>query len=686
MKKMTLRLVSAVLSASIGSSAGLLLTQNVQANSDTDLSADPAVFSLDDDQAHEEGELIVSTRGVELDEISSIEDSVTSIEKLDFPFDEDIYLVKIDSTMDAETIEDLFSSIDGIDFVQYNYTYQVEPDAPAPNHTDDPFFSNYQVEQVWADVAWGLLEVREHSRVRVGIIDMGVDYTHPELEDVVNKDLCYDVFYDEPLSSRGFGYHGTHVAGILAAKNSGSDDELCGIASGYNNDIVELVSYNVIEAGADEARSDIIAKGVTMAVDDGCKVINLSLGGPHHDSLIHRAISYGYDHNTVAVASAGNDNSEEYFSPSDFPEVISVIALDYVFNESDNSKASFSNYGDEKDIAAPGCWIYSCVPGGKYECFSGTSMASPIVAAVAAIILSVSPDLSPREVKNIIQSTADDLYTPGFDKYTAYGKVNAYCALQYATRLGPGLRRTLREDFIWRLYDVILDRQPDDIGYAHWMEELDNGTTGSEIVRCFCLSEELRNKDLEDEAFLYLLYRAIFDREPDDVGYKQWSYFLYYGGSREGLVSHFINSREFANLCADFEIPVGYVFFPEYEANPNVILIIGRAYYYSLFIIPDIDTVHYWCDRLLFRGDTVKDLMMSLFMSEEFKQQNYDDEAYITYLYLAFLWRLPEENEVAFWKEQLRTGYSRDDVLFEFIYSEEFGEICLKKGLVPYNK
>ena len=140
-----------------------------------------------------------------------------------------------------------------------------------------------------------------------------------------------------------------------------------------------------------------------------------------------------YNKNVVIVCSAGNHNNEKTWYPSDFDATISVISTQKYKNAwSRHTKAPSSNYGKKKDLSAPGDAIYTTTLGGAYVSGFGTSYAAPSVAAVAALMLYVNPNLKAREVKEILCSTATDLYTPGSDRYTGSGNVNAYRAVAAA--------------------------------------------------------------------------------------------------------------------------------------------------------------------------------------------------------------------------------------------------------------
>ena len=184
-----------------------------------------------------------------------------------------------------------------------------------------------------------------------------------------------------------------------------------------------------------------VAQGLIWATDHGAKVINMSLGNYAQADFLHDAIKYAYDHDVVLIAASGNDNTDRPGYPAAYPEVFAVAATD-----SAQKKASFSNYGDYIDVAAPGDSIASTYPGGQYAALSGTSMASPHVAALAGLIRSVNPDLTNEEVMEIMRKSAVDLGDPGKDVYFGYGEIDIDRALKAAMNFNTALQTVPGQD------------------------------------------------------------------------------------------------------------------------------------------------------------------------------------------------------------------------------------------------
>jgi len=230
--------------------------------------------------------------------------------------------------------------------------------------------------------------------------------------------------------SRGTYYHGTFVAGIVSAKTN-NNHGIAGVAGGKNGEGVKLLPYCV---GLSAPISSVIDDAIIAAVDNGAKVIQFSLTVSYSND-IETAIQYAINNNVVIVCASGNNYSSSVSYPSSNVNVISVGATD-----SNNNRASFSNYGNNLDVVAPGVDIYSTTLNNTYDTSSGTSFAAPIVSGIAALILSVNPNLTAQQVRNAIESTCNK-NLPGFtvtqtrpngtwNDQLGYGIVDAYAAIQ----------------------------------------------------------------------------------------------------------------------------------------------------------------------------------------------------------------------------------------------------------------
>ena len=195
--------------------------------------------------------------------------------------------------------------------------------------------------------------------------------------------------------------HGTHIAGTIGAViNNGVG------VSGINWNI-KLMAVKVMRADG-RGNTSVITTGVRYAVDNGAKIINLSLGGASPCGIQWQgAVDYANSKGTVVVVSAGNDSRDSAgYSPASCNGVITVAST-----TSSDSRSSFSNFGSSVEIAAPGSSILSTLPGNRYGSKSGTSMASPHIVGVAALLLATIPGITPGQVRDCLVQNADPIAT-----------------------------------------------------------------------------------------------------------------------------------------------------------------------------------------------------------------------------------------------------------------------------------
>lgn len=266
--------------------------------------------------------------------------------------------------------------------------------------TNDTHLSKqWYLDQIYAEEAWAVQDSTASyygfAEAWVAVIDTGLDTDHEDIKgrfvpsrsvDVTKTDAAgnYKLLTDLSHASRYDGNHGTHVAGIIAAK-ADNGKGICGIGSGYFNDLVRVLAIKASNGAPSFLISDLI-KGVDYATTRGAEVINLSLGTPSYSSTLETALVNAYNAGVTACAAAGNDGVSTLLYPAAYSTVIAVAAT-----TKGDTRASFSNYGAWIDIAAPGVSIYSLItPTNKYGYMDGTSMAAPCVSAVAGIMHTVS--------------------------------------------------------------------------------------------------------------------------------------------------------------------------------------------------------------------------------------------------------------------------------------------------------
>jgi subtilisin family serine protease len=258
------------------------------------------------------------------------------------------------------------------------------------------------------------------SNVVVAVVDTGVA-PHPELDAALLPGQNFTTSGTGPLDTTDRYGHGTHVAGTIGA-DAGSQVE--GVAAG-----VRLLPVKVL-SDQGYGYSSWVAAGIVWAADHGADVINMSLGSTGYDAVLAAAVDHARAAGVTVVAAAGNNNSSDPFYPAALPGVIAVSAV-----TTQQAKARFSNYGSYVDVAAPGTDIFSTYLGGGFATMSGTSMASPHVAAIAALEKAVAPDLTPDQVELALEGTATDLGSPGRDDVYGRGLVDAERSVQVAEAL-----------------------------------------------------------------------------------------------------------------------------------------------------------------------------------------------------------------------------------------------------------
>jgi hypothetical protein len=326
-----------------------------------------------------------------------------------------IYRIKVNLEA-GESLHDILTAYQNSPYVEY-----AEPDyyvrlCLIPNDPNYP--QQWALSKIDAPPAWDI-HTGSHDVV-VAVIDTGVDYTHPDLQGniwvnelelngctgvdddengYIDDIYGYDFAYDdcEPQDDSG---HGTHIAGIIAAKGN-NNTNVSGIC--WNARIMAVKAKITYTLGP----ASLISEAIYYAVSNGADVLSCSWSMDPPSNLLYDSFQYAYSQGVVAVAAAGNQNSNNVIYPAGYSTVISVGA-----STQSDQRASFSNYGDWVDIMAPGVDILSLFHYGRVYSLAGTSMACPHVAGACALMLSVNPYLTPDEVRQAILSTGDAI-APG---------------------------------------------------------------------------------------------------------------------------------------------------------------------------------------------------------------------------------------------------------------------------------
>jgi subtilisin family serine protease len=296
-----------------------------------------------------------------------------------------------------------------------------------------------------APEAWDLASGQ--PQVVVAVLDSGTDIDHEDLlanlwknsdeipgngqDDDQNGYVDdYDGwdFHNGDNDPRGPYFHGTHVAGIVAATTDNGIG-IAGVAGGgFGGSGARIMPLGVGDLSPD---GSILDDAILYAADNGAQVITLSLT-VGSSSAIDAALEYAYDDRNVLIDCAAGNNGPAVTYPANHPRVIAVAATD-----DDDQPAWFSNPGPEVEVAAPGVAILSTQPGNAYDVSDGTSFAAPHVAGLAALVYSAAPDLDNEFVRGLLQDTADDIAAPGPDPNTGWGRINARAALEVVSNLDP---------------------------------------------------------------------------------------------------------------------------------------------------------------------------------------------------------------------------------------------------------
>ena len=362
-----------------------------------------------------------------------------------------IYLLRFSPDAPLETLKVAYEQSPLIEAVEYNYLRPTLADAITPN--DPKYPEQWSLPLMKLPQAWAV-EKGDRSVV-IAIIDSGIDYRHDDLapkvwinpreipengldddgngyaDDIYGWDFTdapnlqaegdYIEGDNEPIDESG---HGTHVAGIAGAMpNNG-----IGIAGVAWECPLMAIRAGLSLGGSSRMQDDDSASAIVYAADNGASVINMSWGSEHRSFVIQDAIDYAYARGVVLIAAAGNSQKPATIFPAAYRKVIAVAST-----EQHQQRFYQSNFGASIDIGAPGNVILSTQINNQYRLLTGTSMASPHVAGVAALILAKRPALTHEEVRHILINTADPVYQEDSDaldeRFVGAGTVNAERAL-----------------------------------------------------------------------------------------------------------------------------------------------------------------------------------------------------------------------------------------------------------------
>ena len=346
-----------------------------------------------------------------------------------------IYSTMFSSPIDVKALIPRLMKLKTVVWAEPDYVGKLAGITP----NDPQFSSQWYLNKIQMPDAW---EVEQGSgNLVVAVIDNGLNISHEDLQNQIwqnpnetldgvdndNNGYVDDIHgwdfgnNDNGIEHDGDSYHGSQVAGLIGAETNNN----IGIASvGFN---VKLMGLKITD---NQSYTEVIMsagyQAIVYAVDNGADVINCSWGNYQFSMLGYEAVQYAIAHNVIIVAAAGNDGINDVFYPAKYDGVLSVGATkdnDVIWED--------SNYGYDIDLMAPGENVISTGGGNDYITASGTSLASPLVSGIAALVKKHFPDLNSLQVCERIRATADDIYSvnPNSEFMVGKGRVNAFSAL-----------------------------------------------------------------------------------------------------------------------------------------------------------------------------------------------------------------------------------------------------------------
>ncbi|MFF1723152.1 type VII secretion-associated serine protease mycosin [Streptomyces sviceus] len=309
---------------------------------------------------------------------------------------------------------------------------------PTAAHADGIRAKQWALDAMHTQQAW---QTTKGAGVTVAVLDTGVENDHPDLVGNVltGKDM---IGFGATRGDRSWARHGTAMAGIIAGHGHGvgNGDGVMGIAPEAKILPVRVIleDGDPARAKARNTRGNALAEGIRWAADHGADVINLSLGddsaSAHPEAGEDDAVQYALRKGSVVVASAGNggEKGDHISYPAAYPGVIAATAVDKF-----GTRASFSTRRWYATVAAPGDDVVIADPDHKYYEGWGTSAASAFVSGAAALVKAAHPDLTPAQIKRLLEDTARNAPAGGRDDSRGFGFVDPAAALKAADRLKP---------------------------------------------------------------------------------------------------------------------------------------------------------------------------------------------------------------------------------------------------------
>lgn len=320
---------------------------------------------------------------------------------------DDLWILQYETPDEAKSAFNFYNGRPGIQFVEADKEVQLCTTSESKVSVSSVDFENIS----WGTSHSGMVTLKNelkpnlssYKTVTVAVVDTGVNANHEYLQGRVEPTRINTSSSGARNSSDDDNGHGTQVASVI-------------VDATLSNIIIR--PYKVLDKHGTGTFASVAA-GINCAVNDGVDVINVSIGFYEHSDTLKAAVDYAHEKDIIVVSSAGNDNTDAPSYPSSYTNVIRVAATNQ-----NNVAANFSNYGSI-DIGAPGVSIMVADYKSGYLTASGTSLASPLVASVAAVILSITPDASPEDVIELIKDYAIESFEPNSQTYLGAGILRA---------------------------------------------------------------------------------------------------------------------------------------------------------------------------------------------------------------------------------------------------------------------